>query len=115
MPKTNKKPVLEKTIVNKILKFLKSLDHCFCWKEHGGMYGTAGIPDIICCYQGDFIAFEVKRPGGNATILQRRTLERINKAGGCANVVSSVEEVKLILRYYNQGGSSDEKDTTAAD
>lgn len=24
------------------------------------MYGTAGIPDVIVCYRGRFVAFEVK-------------------------------------------------------
>ena len=42
--------MLEKDIVKAILKYLKTVPNCFSWKEHGGMYGTAGIPDIICCY-----------------------------------------------------------------
>ena len=44
----------EKTITNKILKYLKEQPCCFAFKEHGGAYGTAGIPDIICCYNGKF-------------------------------------------------------------
>ncbi len=52
----------EKDITNKILKYLKAIDNCFVFKEHGGMYGTAGIPDIICCIAGRFVAFEVKTP-----------------------------------------------------
>lgn len=52
----------EKTIADKILKYLKAQSKCFAFKEHGGMYGTAGIPDIICCYKGQFVAFEVKTP-----------------------------------------------------
>lgn len=35
----------EKTITNQILKYLKSLPECFAFKEHGGLYGTSGIPD----------------------------------------------------------------------
>lgn len=52
----------EKTITNKILKYLKEQPCCFAFKEHGGAYGTAGIPDILCCYKGKFVAFEVKTP-----------------------------------------------------
>ena len=48
----------EADIVRAILKYLKSLPGCFSWKEHGGMYNTTGIPDVICCYQGRFIGFE---------------------------------------------------------
>ena len=39
----------EVDIVKAIMKYLKTVPGCFCWKEHGGMYGTAGIPDIIAC------------------------------------------------------------------
>jgi hypothetical protein len=72
--------MLEKNITNKILKYLKSLDRCFFFKEHGGRYGTSGIPDIICCYKGLFLAFEVKTETGKLTKLQDVTIEKINAA-----------------------------------
>ena len=37
--------VKESVIVRSILNHLKSMPDCFAWKEHGGMYGTAGIPE----------------------------------------------------------------------
>ena len=42
----------EADIVRAILRYLKTVPNCFCWKEHGGMYGTAGIPDVIACIGG---------------------------------------------------------------
>lgn len=87
----------EKLIVNKILKYLKSLNCCFAWKEHGGIYGTAGIPDIIACIGGRFIAFEVKTEKGKPTKLQEVAIRDIIKAGGVALVVTSVEEVKDVI------------------
>ncbi|MDY4785107.1 VRR-NUC domain-containing protein [Pygmaiobacter massiliensis] len=89
----------EKDIVNAILRYLKSVPDCFCWKEHGGMYGTAGIPDIIACIGGRFVAFEVKTPTGKLTKLQELTLQRIENAKGKACKVTSVEEVKRILEH----------------
>jgi Holliday junction resolvase len=89
--------MLEKTITNKILKYLKSLDNCFCFKEHGGQYGTAGIPDIICCFNGRFVAFEVKTEKGRLTKLQEFTIRKIKEAKGKAYKVTSVDEVKKIL------------------
>ena len=89
--------MLEKTIVNQILKYLKSLPDCFSFKEHGGMYGRAGLPDIMCCYRGCFVAFEVKTAVGKLTKLQEATLRDINDAGGCAFKVTSLLEVKVIL------------------
>ena len=89
--------MLEKNITNKILKYLKSLDKCFCFKEHGGSYGSSGIPDIICCYHGHFIGFEVKTDKGRTTALQEIQSRNINRAGGTAVVVRSLEDVKNIL------------------
>lgn len=87
----------EKAIENKIKAYLKTIGGLFFFKEHGGLYGTAGVPDIICCYKGLFIAFEVKAESGKATALQDATIQRIRKAGGIAEVVRSVEEVKRII------------------
>lgn len=88
----------EKTITNQILKYLKTEPECFAFKEHGGIYGVSGIPDIICCYKGKFMAFEVKTPQGKLSKLQEITLNRINEAGGMAFKVTSLNEVKGILR-----------------
>ena len=87
----------EKTITNQILKYLKSEPECFAFKEHGGMYSTAGIPDIICCYRGKFVAFEVKTLTGKLSKLQEITIKRINEAGGMAIKVTSFQEVKNVL------------------
>ena len=91
--------MLEKDIVKAILKYLKTVPNCFSWKEHGGMYGTAGIPDIICCYCGRFVAFEVKTETGKLTKLQESTIRKIKEAKGHAFKVTSVEEVKQILEH----------------
>lgn len=87
----------EKHIVSSILKYLKTVPHSFAWKEHGGMYGTAGIPDIIACVNGSFYAFEVKQPSGKLTKLQEITIAKIQNANGHAYKVTSVNEVAAIL------------------
>lgn len=92
----------EKQLVSAILNYLNTVPECFCWKEHGGMYGTAGIPDIIACIGGRFYAFEVKTPSGKLTKLQETMIQRIRKAKGKAYKVSSVEEVKSILERLEE-------------
>ena len=92
--------MLEKDITAAIMRMLKMVPRCFAWKEHGGMYGTAGIPDVICCLDGRFFAFEVKTTTGQLTNLQEHTIERIQAAGGRAFVVRSVEDVDAILWGY---------------
>ena len=87
----------ESAIVKSILAYLKTLPECFAWKEHGGMYGTAGIPDIIACIGGRFYGFEVKTERGKPTALQEATMRKIQAAGGIAAVVRSVADVKAVL------------------
>ena len=94
--------MLEKSITDKILKYLKSRDCCFAFKEHGGLYGSSGIPDIICCFNGKFIAFEVKTDKGKLTKLQEITIQKINDAKGKAFKVTSLVEVKNILEHLEE-------------
>ena len=90
--------MLERDVVAAIRKYLTSLGgDIFFWKEHGGPYGTSGIPDIICCYKGRFLGLEAKLPGGKLTALQRRALDRINAAGGIGRRVESVDDVKAVI------------------
>ena len=71
----------EADIVRAILRYLKTVPNCFCWKEHGGR----------------FFVFEVKTEKGKATALQESVLRKIQKCGGNAAIVRSVEEVKRML------------------
>ena len=87
----------EADIVKVIMKYLKTVPKCFAWKEHGGMYGTSGIPDIIACVNGRFYGFEVKTEIGKPTALQQATIRKILVAGGTAVVVRSVDEVRAVL------------------
>lgn len=96
----------ESDITKRILKYLKTLPRCFCWKEHGGIYGTSGIPDIIVCIDGRFIALEVKTQKGKTTPLQDAAIRKIRLSGGSAFVVRSVEDAKnAINRAF--GGKND--------
>ena len=90
----------EVDIVKAIMKYLKTVPGCFCWKEHGGMYGTSGIPDIIACINGHFYGFEVKTENGKPTKLQEATIRKILAAGGTALVVRSVDEVRTVISGF---------------
>ena len=94
----------ERDIVAAIMRLLKRTPRCFCWKEHGGMYGTAGIPDVIACVNGRFVAFEVKTKTGRLSKLQEVTLGRIRDAGGKAYMVKSAAEVAGILKEMEVEG-----------
>ncbi len=87
----------ESALIQKIRKYLATVPECFFWKEHGGQYGTAGIPDIIVCYKGRFVALEAKVGVNMPTKLQAATIDKIRQAGGTAAVVYSIEDVKAVL------------------
>jgi len=86
-------PPLEKTIVNKILSVVRSRGG-FAIKLHGSPFMMLGLPDIIVCYRGFFLAFEVKRDAKQKTKpIQEYILGRIRKAGGVAFRTHSIEPV----------------------
>lgn len=92
---------------DKILYYLKELkadgEAIFFWKEQAGTYQRKGIPDIIVCYKGQFIGLEVKRPYiGQLSPLQRQTIASIRSAGGLAETVSTVGDVKRVLNIQRE-------------
>jgi Holliday junction resolvase len=97
----------ERDIVAAILRYTKTVPDCFAWKTHGDVYSTKGIPDIIACVAGRFIALEVKQSGGRATKLQAHTLHQIAEAGGTAQVVTSLQEAKRLVQHVREEMSND--------
>jgi hypothetical protein len=61
--------------------------------------GQVGIPDIICCYKGLFVAIETKAPGkrANVTDNQKRIMESIRDADGFAFVVDDPSELSVLF------------------
>jgi len=76
------------------------------YKIHGGPQQERGIPDIIGCYHGRFVAMEIKRPGADyrePTPYQRKQITDIKMAGGVTGVVTSVEEaLELMKKYFSR-------------
>ena len=66
----------------------------------GSQFGSAGVPDVLCCWEGRFLGIEVKAPGkrGNTSDLQRRQLAGIAASGGIAVVVDDVSQMEGLLR-----------------
>lgn len=92
----------ESDLIRKISEYLKTVPNLYFWKEHGGMYGTAGIPDLIVCYKGRFIGLECKVGKNKPTVLQAVTIKKIINAGGYATVVRTVEEVREFIRVFEK-------------
>ena len=88
----------EKAVENKIKKWLKDKGYWF-FKVHGSIFQPAGIPDILACINGKFVAIEVKRTkGGVVSPLQKAQIEKIKENGGIAGVANSMDEFLEILK-----------------
>jgi hypothetical protein len=93
----------EHKVKKKVTELLKQYEiYYFFPATHG--YGRSGVPDIICCIRGYFLAIECKAGTNKPTALQLREIERIQQAKGIAFVINedNIEElhttIKEILR-----------------
>ncbi len=84
--------MLEKNLQRRVATLLRDRG-AYSLVMHGSAMTTSGAPDIICCYHGRFLAFELKQPKQNPTPLQAHHLTRIWKAGGTCAVIRSVNDL----------------------
>ena len=91
----NSKPS-EKSIQTKVLRYLESLPDAFCFKVITA--NKRGIGDVVLCYRGKFINFEIKSPGGKLSAIQIFQGQLISKAGGLWCRIKSLDEVKNVLK-----------------
>jgi len=87
--------MLESLIQSKILRYLQQRPDC--WVVKTIQCNERGVPDLLLCYRGEFIGLEVKSDTGKATKIQLAQMQRIRAAGGTAEIVTSIEDVKDIL------------------
>jgi len=87
--------MLESRIKKDCIKYLKGIGAYVIPVVNGG---RAGIPDIICCINGIFAAFEVKQPGKEKTLteLQKYNIKTIEQAGGFACMITSKNDIKQL-------------------
>lgn len=94
----------EKVFENQIKAFLKALPKTWFFKYWAGPYSKSGIPDIIACVNGHFVAIEVKAETGHASELQNRNIRLIQESEGYACIVypKDFERLKKELRELCQ-------------
>jgi len=91
---------LETPLKDKCMRWAKAQPNLWIVKILGGGIQEGGIPDILACYKGRFIAIELKRPDGEGALAIRQDaqLRRIKKAGGTAVVIDNLEDFKRIFK-----------------
>jgi Holliday junction resolvase len=93
----------EKKVKNAVRKVLDRLGIYYFMPPGMGL-GRSGIPDIIGCYNGRFIAIECKAGKGQLTALQARELASIKATGGLIFVAreDNLEEMEGRLLLWTK-------------
>jgi hypothetical protein len=88
----------ERKVKQAVTARLKAYEAYYFYPVTGG-YGTSGVPDIVACINGAFLAIECKAGRNTPTALQRRNLDAIMQAGGVALVVNedNLDELDRVL------------------
>lgn len=76
----------EKTFERKVRTYIEEQGG-WVVKYFANRMTKVGIPDLLACVNGIFIAIEVKAEKGKASELQLYNIEEIRKAGGVAIVL----------------------------
>lgn len=88
----------EKRIENSIKNWLETNNHWYIKVQGGSNNPSSGVPDLLACVHGKFIGIEVKTPNGQTTKIQDYQIDQINKSGGIALVVTSLEQLRMELQ-----------------
>jgi len=93
----------EKKVKDKVMKILKSHGIYYFFPTTFGM-GRSGVPDIICCFNGVFLAIECKAGKNKTTALQDMEIAAIRKAGGTAFVINenNINEIEDFINATSE-------------
>ena len=92
-PKPFKIPDQSEAEITKSIRYLLKSQGIWHFKNFGGPMSVKGLPDLIGCFGGRFLAIEVKRKSGKVSPEQEVMIDRINRAGGLAFVARDLETV----------------------
>lgn len=88
----------ERKVKAKVTKTLSGMKAYHCTPVTGG-FGSSGVPDILVCYRGKFIAIECKAGKGKLTALQQHNINAIQIAGGLTLVINetNVDDLQQLI------------------
>ena len=89
----------EAKVKKKVVDVLKKNGAYYFFPATGG-YGRSGVPDIVSCYRGVFVAIECKAGNNKPTPLQQAEMGKIKQAQGFVLVVNedNIDDVTTLLR-----------------
>lgn len=99
MPRKNP----ETKFKEKVQEDLKTIP---CWFSKIQQVAIRGIPDILACISGTFVALELK-VDSDLTELQKYTIAKIKQSGGIAYVVTPDNWKKIFQQLQRMANAKD--------
>jgi len=90
----------EKTLQKNVLQYLKERG-CYAVNIHGNEF-QSGVPDILACVCGRFVAFELKSDIGVLSPVQKINLRNVRKSGGVGEEIRDLQTVKEWVEILNE-------------
>jgi Holliday junction resolvase len=65
--------------------------------------GRSGVPDVIACFKGHFLAIEAKAGNNKPTALQEREIAKIQGCGGHAMVINedNLDTLEFLIKHLS--------------
>ena len=102
----------EKRFEEKIKRFLSDNGAWFV-KYFANRMTKSGVPDILACVNGHFVAIEVKAETGKPSELQLYNVRKIQESGGVAMILypKDFDKFKQLIKQLNmqKGGTNEQK------
>lgn len=94
----------EKDFEKKVKQFLND-QHCWVLKTWSNGVQRKGVPDLLVCCDGYFIAVELKAEKGNPSKLQLWNVQKIREADGIAIVLypDMFEQFQHMIKLLRSG------------
>jgi hypothetical protein len=94
----------EAKVKKKVVDVIKKNGAYYFFPATGG-YGRSGVPDIVCCYRGMFVAIECKAGSNKPTALQEAEMYKIGQAQGFVLIVNedNVPDVQKVFDTIDKG------------
>ena len=90
----------EGKVKKKVVDLLKKYNVYYFYPVTGG-FGRSGVPDVVCCMDGRFLAVECKAGKNKPTPLQEAEIEKIRTAKGHAFVINETN-LDLLETYLKE-------------
>ena len=94
----------EAKVKKKVVDVIKKNSAYYFFPATGG-YGRSGVPDVVCCYRGVFVAIECKAGNNKPTGLQELEMAKIRQAQGFVLVVNedNLADVQDVFTTIDKG------------